>query len=432
VGDIRRRPRLLAFPGANPQAELALAELHFLGVGVGPAEGAVSGPEGCVVLGLPGFRWRPDGGGGVGVPGQFPVGGDDPGFVFPGPTALRVGGDWAEGLQSPPLWLLDGLSAEFGAARVGGVGQGGDEPLLVGVISGGGAVGVGVADRVQGQAAVAGDAVVEDVAELPCAGEVARGDRVLQDLRGVVSGQLGAAQNLGQGRGAVLGGDPLATISIRSSNSRRRVPIQRSAIAFTRGARTGVRKIRMPLLVKTVSKTLVNLLSRSRITSVKLATRSPRSIRKLRACWATQKKSVARMPHAWAARNCRQVGPSRRGVDAGSLEDRPHRVGRYRVAKPSKFAVDAPVTPSEVLCGQPQDQPAQFGRRATACGATARLGPALLDQVPVPSHDRGGGDDPRQLAGPGPQPSQCREHRPIRPRQPRPANLATQHRDLMT
>jgi hypothetical protein len=59
-------------------------------------------------------------------------------------------------------------------------------------------------------------------------------------------------------------------ISIRSSNSRRRVPIHRSAIALARGARTaGVRRMRMPSLVNTASKTSVDLTSRSRIRSGK-------------------------------------------------------------------------------------------------------------------------------------------------------------------
>ena len=105
-------------------------------------------------------------------------------------------------------------------------------------------------------------------------------------------------------------------------------------------------------------------------------------------------------------RNCLQVGPLRRG--AGSMparvEDRPHRACRNWVAKPGEFAVDPPVIPGGVLRGQPQDQPAQVGGRVTACGAAAGLGPALLDQVPVPSHDRGWSDDPRQLAGLGQQP----------------------------
>ena len=41
--------------------------------------------------------------------------------------------------------------------------------------------------------------------------------------------------------------------------------MKRSAIAFARGARTGVRMIRMSAPVKTASKAVVNLLSRSRI-----------------------------------------------------------------------------------------------------------------------------------------------------------------------
>jgi hypothetical protein len=55
------------------------------------------------------------------------------------------------------------------------------------------------------------------------------------------------------------------------------------------------------------------------------------------------------------------------------------------MAKPGEFAVDPPVIPGGVLRGQPQDQPAQVGGRVTACGAAAGLGPALLDQVPMPS-----------------------------------------------
>ena len=58
------------------------------------------------------------------------------------------------------------------------------------------------------------------------------------------------------------------TIRIRSSSSRRAVPTHRSAIAFARGARTGVRRMRIFSLAKMASKTLVNLLSRSRINNV--------------------------------------------------------------------------------------------------------------------------------------------------------------------
>jgi hypothetical protein len=50
-----------------------------------------------------------------------------------------------------------------------------------------------------------------------------------------------------------------------SRHSRRRVPMKRSAIAFARGARTGVRMMRRSAPVNTASKAAVNLLSRSRI-----------------------------------------------------------------------------------------------------------------------------------------------------------------------
>jgi IstB-like ATP binding protein len=50
-----------------------------------------------------------------------------------------------------------------------------------------------------------------------------------------------------------------------SRHSRRSVPMNRSAIAFARGARTGVRMIRISAPAKTASNAAVNLLSRSRI-----------------------------------------------------------------------------------------------------------------------------------------------------------------------
>ena len=50
-----------------------------------------------------------------------------------------------------------------------------------------------------------------------------------------------------------------------SRHSRRSVPMKRSAIAFARGARIGVRMMRMSAPVNTASNAAVNLLSRSRI-----------------------------------------------------------------------------------------------------------------------------------------------------------------------
>src|SRR6266498_3441067 len=55
------------------------------------------------------------------------------------------------------------------------------------------------------------------------------------------------------------------TISSQSRHSARAVRTKRSANAFAFGARTGVLMIVMPSVAKTVSKSRVNLLSRSRI-----------------------------------------------------------------------------------------------------------------------------------------------------------------------
>jgi len=79
-------------------------------------------------------------------------------------------------------------------------------------------------------------------------------------------------------QGATPGQPPLTpfsrcrrpTISIRSSTSRRTVPTHRSATAFARGARRGVRRIRMSSESKTASKLSVNFASRSRIRNLNL------------------------------------------------------------------------------------------------------------------------------------------------------------------
>ena len=67
-------------------------------------------------------------------------------------------------------------------------------------------------------------------------------------------------------------------------HSRRRVAIQRSQIAFARGAWMGVLMIWMPSAWKTASKLAVYLESRSRIRNWNGAWRS---MSRLRACWVT-------------------------------------------------------------------------------------------------------------------------------------------------
>ena len=69
--------------------------------------------------------------------------------------------------------------------------------------------------------------------------------------------------------------------------SRRALAIQRSAIAFARGARIGVFMIRIPAAASTVSNAVVNLASRSRSRYLNPSVRPPRFISRLRACWVT-------------------------------------------------------------------------------------------------------------------------------------------------
>jgi hypothetical protein len=96
---------------------------------------------------------------------------------------------------------------------------------------------------------------------------------------GGVPGQgLRGAQRLGRPSNHTMGCEPAIcswppvrtrsrcrrlTIRIRSRHSRRTVAIHRSINAFARGARTGVRIVRMPSERNTSSNAAVNLLSRS-------------------------------------------------------------------------------------------------------------------------------------------------------------------------
>jgi hypothetical protein len=94
---------------------------------------------------------------------------------------------------------------------------------------------------------------------------------------------------------------------------------------------------------------------------------------------------VARMPRACARRNCRQRGPSRRGIDTSSLENRPHPTCRDLVAKPGEFAVDASIPQEEFSAASRSTNRRNSDPTAAAADSvTAGLSPASLHQVPVP------------------------------------------------
>lgn len=113
-------------------------------------------------------------------------------------------------------------------------------------------------------------------------------------------------------------------MSSRSVHSRRRVPIQRSQIAFAHGAWIGVLTVVMPSAWRTASKLVVYLASRSR-------SRKPNgagtSIMRFRACGSPTGRSGARSgredaPVGWRAR-CRRTHRSvsgEHGVDVQKVD----------------------------------------------------------------------------------------------------------------
>jgi len=81
--------------------------------------------------------------------------------------------------------------------------------------------------------------------------------------------------------------------------------------------------------------------------------------------------------------------PSRCRVDAPTLQDRPDARWGDGDAHAGELAMDAPVAPSRILLGQPDDE------SDGACGnhwpsrAAMRVGPASADEISVPAQQRG-------------------------------------------
>jgi hypothetical protein len=123
---------------------------------------------------------------------------------------VRIGWGRAERLDGPLLGVVGDLLAEFATPLVGGVGELGQVGLPLRVVDLGQPVGVTVADRVE--RCPLGDPVVQNVGQLPGAGQRAARDGLGEDLARVVPGELGAAQQPGQGRAAVFDGDPGALV----------------------------------------------------------------------------------------------------------------------------------------------------------------------------------------------------------------------------
>jgi len=81
-------------------------------------------------------------------------------------------------------------------------------------------------------------------------------------------------------------------------------------------------------------------------------------------------------------------GPARSRIDAGALEDLPHGRRGDRVAEPDELAVDSAVAPPWVLPRHPQHQIANALRDRWTAGCSPWIGPAAGDELGMPAQQR--------------------------------------------
>ncbi len=95
-----------------------------------------------------------------------------------------------------------------------------------------------------------------------------------------------------------------------------------------------------------------------------------------------------------------------------------------------ELTLDAAVSPSRVLPGQPPDQLTDLLPDRRAPGAIG-IGPLVPHHAPVPREQRGGCHDPVQPQVPGQQPHERGYHRTVGPVRFRAGDLAAQDCDLV-
>jgi hypothetical protein len=89
--------------------------------------------------------------------------------------------------------------------------------------------------------------------------------------------------------------------------------------------------------------------------------------RRLHNTVSTYRKSTARIPEAWACRNCRQIGPERCRVKAHGVENLPDGGRCHGDAELHQLGLDPAMTPERILARQAQHDPLDtWGCRRTA------------------------------------------------------------------
>jgi hypothetical protein len=182
----------------------------------------------------------------------------------------------------------------------------------------------------------------------------------------------------------------------------------------------------MPAAVKTVSKTAVNLVSRSRSRNRSESARWPRSISRFRACWATQApvgwlhcdnvdpaglefqeeqhvdpfeehrvdgEEVARQYAVGRGAQELLPGrsrPSRCRADASLVQNLPYRARGDLIAEADQFTVNPAMPPGRVLLGDSQHEVADLASDRWPAGSGVRIGPVPGDQLAMPAQQRRG------------------------------------------
>ena len=123
-----------------------------------------------------------------------------------------------------------------------------------------------------------------------------------------------------------------------------------------------------------------------------------------------------RVPAAWAARNCRQVGDRRRGagVEPGPGQDRPDRSRANPVTRDRGAHRGCGGAPTAGFAW-PAAGPARGSPPGWAAVRWGSGGSLALDQAPVPGEQGAGCHDPVQPQVPVQQPRQRGDHGPVSP-----------------
>ena len=147
---------------------------------------------------------------------------------------------------------------------------------------------------------------------------------------------------------------------------------------------------------------------------------------------STVKKSVAKMPLAWARRNSPRsarlavvLAAARASKDVG------HAALRDRDAELLQLADDAQIAPARVLPCQADDQLDRLFGKGRPPWPPVWVGPVPSDERPVPAQDRLGRDEERRPPSPGTSLAKSGDQRPVGPGEPGSADLAAEHSQLV-